>query len=127
MTSTKLTTVKKDMCICGDDMREKDPEEKMTDITNEIHSLFRGYVNAFHCHRDKHWDLEQQLKETQEQLDRAVEVIEFYANKGNWCGYHKNREEINPDDSERFSHDHWGYETVGGKKAREFIKGMGYK
>ena len=48
---------------------DKDPEEKMTELTESIHSLFRGYVNGMHSHKQMHLSLEEKLNIIREYCD----------------------------------------------------------
>lgn len=60
-----------------------DAEEKMTALTDDIHSLFRGYVNGFNVHKDAHLRLEKQLAERDKTIEKLLECVGFYAEKMN--------------------------------------------
>lgn len=51
----------------------KDAEEKMTELTEGIHSLFRGYVNGFHAHKGENVRLESEVENWKNQYHHEAE------------------------------------------------------
>jgi len=55
--------------------------------------------------------------------NEVVEALEFYANRDNWCGYHREVDTI-PDDSEPAKADDGFDIQLGGKRARAALKAL---
>lgn len=51
----------------------KDAEEKMTELTDAVHSLFRGYVNACYAHEDEAKKYKGMLKALKRLIEEEIE------------------------------------------------------
>jgi hypothetical protein len=63
------------------------------------------------------------IAERNSQLDKAIGVIEFYANQSNWMGWHRDVDTIRSCDLSPAKATEDGFDIMlGGKKARQFLE-----
>jgi hypothetical protein len=64
----------------------KDEEEMMTELTDTIHSLFRGYANGFYAHKEAHLKERNLREKLEKENEKLRECVEFYADITRWSG-----------------------------------------
>jgi hypothetical protein len=68
---------------------------------------------------------DRQNEQLKEKLDIAEDALEFYSDKKNWLGYHREVDTIIREDREKDFAESDGFEIwIGGKRAREALKAI---
>ena len=92
-------------------------------MSREINELKIKFSEATKTYTDEIEELEKDNKVLKKKLGEAVGVIGFYANKQNWMGYHREVDTIMYDSEEAFAESDGFRISLGGKRARAFLKG----